>query len=432
MKLLRNLNKYRKFKKESFVETVKELRNPQRGWFRLFTFIIEEEPDFKDEKYRLYGDFNLALVLIDIGAYRDRCLDDEALSRMDRILKVFRANNMDIILRVAYDHEGRGLEREPLTFRQVTEHAGQIARFTAEHCKDIFIYQGLLIGGWGEMHSSRYTAPERLRELYYIFKSELKGKVHMAVRKPVQWRYLNFRNDAEEPIEADGLGIYNDGMFGSDSDLGTYDNSNKSIKDWNSAWSRRNEIVFTGMLANSVPCGGEALYGEGFVAKNTSLNYINELKELKITYLNIKHDIKLIEYWKKQVYPGKGIWDGKSCFQYISAHLGYRYFISNVRALKSGAGCDIRITVKNQGFAPIYGDAKLYLEYEGLGGKRTIEMHGSLKECLSDSEKEYSVIIKPMKGDIYLYARLNGSGEHVLFANERISEDGKLRIGVIR
>ena len=162
IKLLKNLNKYRSFKKESFVETAKELRNPQRGWFRLFTFVIEEEPDFNDEKYLLSGDINLALVLIDIGAYRERYLDDEALSRMDRILKAFRAQNIDIILRVAYDHEGKGLEREPLTFRQVIEHAGQIARFAAEHSKDIFIYQGLLIGGWGEMHSSRYTAAERL------------------------------------------------------------------------------------------------------------------------------------------------------------------------------------------------------------------------------------------------------------------------------
>ena len=431
MNLIKNLSKYRAFKKGTFTETVKELRNPQRGWFRLFTFVLEKEPDFSDERYSLSDDFSLALVLIDIGDYRTKPLDKEVFKRMERIIRYFREGKKDIILRVAYDHEGKGLEREPLTFGMVAEHSAQVAQFVSKHESDIFIYQGLLIGGWGEMHSSRYIAAERLRELYYIFESELKNKVFMAVRKPVQWRYLRLQSD-EENLKVDGLGIFNDGMFGSDTDLGTFDGSNNKSRSWGEPWSRENETEFIAGIAKAAPCGGEALFGEGFVSRHNSDDYIRELRKQGTTYLNNRHDIKLMDYWKKQLYSGKGVWAGKDCFQYISAHLGYRFFIKSAKAFKKGTECDIKITVENQGFAPIYNDAKLYLEYEGADGRKTVEIQGSLKECQPDSEKEYSVIIRPVKGDICLYAKLERSGEKILFANEQVTEGGKYRIGTIK
>lgn len=57
----------------------------------------------------------MALVLMDLGAYKDRDLDEAVLTNMERIL-FFVDKGLDIILRFFYDHEGKALEREPFFF----------------------------------------------------------------------------------------------------------------------------------------------------------------------------------------------------------------------------------------------------------------------------------------------------------------------------
>ena len=60
-----------------------------------------------------------------------------------------------------------------------------------EFVNHIFVFQGMLIGNWGEMHTSRFLAPTKLKELWKILQEELKQEVFYAVRKPSQWRLLH-------------------------------------------------------------------------------------------------------------------------------------------------------------------------------------------------------------------------------------------------
>ena len=56
----------------------------------------------------------LALVLVDIGGFRERPLDLAALENIRKILAFFEQNQRDVIFRPVYDREGKGRERSCL------------------------------------------------------------------------------------------------------------------------------------------------------------------------------------------------------------------------------------------------------------------------------------------------------------------------------
>ena len=66
------------------------------------------------------------LVRFDIGAFRGMSLSEEALEYADEILKCFHSRGKEIILRVLYDTQGKGMEREPTLFSIVLTHMRQL------------------------------------------------------------------------------------------------------------------------------------------------------------------------------------------------------------------------------------------------------------------------------------------------------------------
>ncbi len=423
---LKRNNRYKGFRAEVLNESTSVLNNPCRGWFTLYSFAVEEDFDLR-QRFVLSDEESLVLILADIGAYRDNENLEEALLRIEKIINYFYENGKDIILRIAYDHEGKGMEKEPSSFKMVLKHAEQIADFISKNKEKIFLYQGLLIGRWGEMHTSKFTDTEKLKELNAVFEKVLKNDMYRAVRKPVQWRMIRFRTNTDD-VKTDNLGIFNDGMFGSDSDLGTFDSTNKGDTSWSKAWNRENETEFIGSIACTVPVGGEALFGEGFVAVNDTSRYISELSKLRVTYLNGHYDEKLIEYWKKTAFIGKGIWGKSSCYDYIGSHLGYRFVIRNVEAEKNGENIILKVKIENSGFADIYKETCLYLAVTGKNESTKI-FSENLNGCHPGETKEYSIEIPKTTGKVYIYAVY--AGEKIYFANEPVSTDGKILLGEI-
>ena len=74
----------------------------------------------------LNPDESLALLVINIGNYKEKELDREALERFEEILLFFHKEKKDVILRVVYDSEGRGIEREPLLLSHIERHITQL------------------------------------------------------------------------------------------------------------------------------------------------------------------------------------------------------------------------------------------------------------------------------------------------------------------
>ena len=78
------------FKKENISETATDIINPLRGWYRIYTFRADVtfDPDM------LYGcimpEETLALLIINIGAYAGRELDENCIFNMKNILTWFQ------------------------------------------------------------------------------------------------------------------------------------------------------------------------------------------------------------------------------------------------------------------------------------------------------------------------------------------------------
>jgi len=418
MKLLQRLFN-NKFKSAEFEESMRILNNPCRGWCRLFYFMIEEEPDFSQFELIQNCEDSLIQVIINIGAISKSRLDGQHFERMDKIIRYFKDRGKDIILRIVYDHEGHASEREPSFFANVVEHAEQVSEFLNNAGEEIFVYQGLLVGNWGEMHSSRFVDEDKLYKLAGIIEKNSGREMFMAVRKPVQWRRIRrIRYDGSDP-QPTGLGLFNDGMFGSETDLGTYNlHGSREELGWSQAWGRESEIAFQNHICRQVPNGGEALYDENAFKKNEIPDYINELTRTHITYLNREHDKRIIDYWKQEKLVSKGIWNGESLFDYIGAHLGYRFFVSGAEMKKrNNSEYELSITIENTGFANIYKACRLDIEYQGRDGVAHCTPDFDLRSCESGTKAVVKCIIVPENGNVYISAKQIMDGKTIYFAN---------------
>ena len=100
IRLLKKLNRYRAFHKAELKETVNSMVNPARGWFSLYSFELDKDPEEFIRECELDSKNSLVLLLVDIAAYRDGTIEDADLKKLEKVLLFFRENNKDIILRV--------------------------------------------------------------------------------------------------------------------------------------------------------------------------------------------------------------------------------------------------------------------------------------------------------------------------------------------
>lgn len=382
-------NRKRKFQKSRLYESLEPLKNPGRGWYRIYTYDLAEE---LPELYIACEEETIALLLIDIGSYKDERISEDALAYLKRILEFFKNNEKKMILRPVYDTKGKGLEREPGKVKLVKEHMHQLGSIIENYADDILVVQGILVGDWGEMHGSRFLSDMHLRDLAKTYITAMHGRCYLAVRTPRQWKTIAESLDIHM---RKCLVLFNDGIFGSETDLGTYESSE----------ARKKELDWQENFLDYGPVGGEAvadvrisgifskqdtdldrmkdtgnMYDEEPVERvNHSIKNLglDDLRKMHVTYLNSTHDQKLLDQWKAQAMK----WNGStiSVYDYIGLHLGYRFIVRDVSWTaggKSSAGWGLRkpfmgkkekfleVTVENSGFADLYEEAECIILVE--------------------------------------------------------------------
>lgn len=326
------------FQGATLCEAAGNVPNPGRGWYHIYTYILgsgencELPPAF-------YEGETLALVLIDIGAYREQPLEEESLNMIHRILECFAASGRDIILRIVYDTQGKGMEHEPSLFSQVEQHMEQLTPLLLRHSDHILVFQGLLVGSWGEMHTSKFVSEKYLWKLSQCFLSGTKGKVRLAVRKPVQCRIVQPENAVGETL----TGCFDDAIFASETHMGTFGAQDRQSAGWKQPWCPAEEIQFLEKLSGKVPFGGEALSGvTGMIPADT----IKRLRALHVSYLNCVHEEARLREWRETEYAA-----GVSLYDQIGAWLGYRFVAEAVSLEKKGKETCVRLKIANRGFA---------------------------------------------------------------------------------
>lgn len=425
------------FQASDLQESTLELRNPARGWYQIHTFSIEKEPDFEELKWCLDARDSLVLLLFDIGSYRDRDLDEIALKHMTGLLAFFGERHYDIILRVTYDHEGKAMDREPLGFQQVLKHLKQIGSLLQKYEEIIFIFQGMLIGNWGEMHTSRFISDEKLLEMAKVLRFQKGENTYLAVRTPRQWRLFHSGEEADYWERQKDMGIFDDGIFGNENHLGTFGNVSIENAGWCEAWDRADELKFINELGDKVPYGGEAVFVPEYACKLTDCGIIEELQRVQVTYLNRVYDGRILDSWKGRKYTGKGVWKGKSLYDYIGAHMGYRLLVQWVKKAKQPKAVDLwekdrlclEIRIQNIGFAACYQEGEILLETQDSKEQKDVQI---IETCLKGwkSGESRSLFCKApaREGRVFLTARRKSDGMPILFAN-CLNEEGKVEIG---
>lgn len=419
------------YEKAIFAETTKSLPNPARGWYHIFPFFAENAPDFEAASWGLKPEETLALVIINIGAYREKLLDAPAIDNIRKILVFFKEHSYDMILRIAYDHEGNALEREPFFFKLVTEHMEQLLPVLTEFSENIFVFQGLLIGNWGEMHTSRFLAPEKIKQLWNILKDASLPETYLAVRRPSFWRLLHLEQCGKEEVIQDTTGLFDDAIFGSENHLGTFGTQAKEMCGWEEPWSREEELKFEYELCQKVPNGGEVIYGENYIENFSPQETVNVLEKMHITYLNQAYDERILSFWKQRKWETAGVWKNHSVYEYIEAHLGYRFYIADVlmsRNKKTGEAV-LEIEVGNSGFASCYQETELFIEVQKVNEtSEKIALDYDIRTLESNARQCIRVSFSPVEGLFYLEAKRKKDGKIIFFANDT-EKNGKVFLG---
>ncbi len=410
-----------------FSESPEQLLNPARGWYTIYPFFLEREPDFEELRWCLRKEETLAMVIINISAYRECALDEEALERMRRLLMFFASHSYDIILRIVYDHEGNAMEREPFFFKQVLAHMEQILPVVHEFSEHIFVMQGMLVGNWGEMHTSRFVAPEKLKIMWELLQKGLAGRTFLAVRRPSMWRMLHPEECGKEQPCRDNMTLFDDAIFGSESHMGTFGTEPKQNAAWDAVWSRQDELAFENYLCFGLPNGGEAVCGEQYAEEFTPDSTAEVLKQMHITYLNQAHDEKILNLWKQ--------WSRQngSFYDYVGNYLGYRFCIRKTEICpgKHAGEPEIFITIENTGFANLYLEAEVVLELERENEEVTkMNLETDVRKWDSGSVQCISHPLTHTEGELYLSMRRKTDGRSIYFANTA-DESGRVYLGRI-
>lgn len=409
-----------KFRPSDLEEYIGAIPNPSRGWYQIFTFYIPQQPDFQELFWSLRKDESLAMAVIHIGAYQNKALDQDALQIILHILDFFQQHEKDLILRFVYDCEGNGLLHEPTLFSQVEEHFRQLAPIVRAHTKTVFIFQGMLVGSWGEMHGSKFLSPVYMKRLNELAEAATGEYTWLAVRKPSQWRILHMPDVTEAR-----MGLFDDGIGGSDTNLGTFGHLKRVQAQWEEPWCPEDELAFEEQLCEKVPNGGEIVSPQQLPGLSDA-DMLQALQRMHISYLNRVHDAKLLDTWKQKPSP----WPGVNLYDYVGAHLGYRFCVRMVRVQKQNRQLWIEIAIENTGFAPCYEAYDITLKLVGADNVAVQETVWDLRTLKAGTIETWKSVLPQGKGKLYLLARRKKDGRALHFAHD-VPEAENLFLGYL-
>ena len=430
------LREYRMiFCKADYVESGEALGNPDCGWYHIYPFVFKEVSGavFPALDFRLLARSleensgeRLALVQFHIGFFRDRELSVVILRHMEQILACFRTSGKQIILRVAYDLEGKGLLHEPESEDLIHRHMEQLGLLIRTYASDILTLQGIFVGNWGEMHGSRYLSEPAVARLVLSLYRASGGSCFLAVRTPAQWRNAIVRLAGEPGLEG-RLTLFNDGLFGSDTDLGTYGMCGGRKADEAGRRGKNQEVEWQYRTMVGRPVGGEA------VAAPAPVGYMRaaaELAKIHACYLNSAYDKKQLDFWRWETVDAPGCWQGISGYDYIGRHLGPRFVIRDAKRV----GRKLMVVIENQGFSGVCRETECFLVTEQEdGGQREFRLEANVCTWHSGRTIRLSVPL-PSESErpIWLSLTLRGreDGRVIRFANR--GADGSVQLGQLR
>ena len=430
------------FSTRQFTESARSLKNPNRGFYYIYRFMIGDETNdygaLVKEQFADDTETSLALIQINLQEYRNGAISEQGLANIRGLFEALSGSGKQLLVRFLYDWNGENALYEPESIDIILGHMAQVEDILRDYSAQIFAVQGLFIGNWGEMNGSEYTDTESLRLLANRLLEVTEETTWLSVRTPAQWRQTtglsgSFSEELSSHPLAGRLGLYNDGMLGSESDYGTYASGSGVLSGGDGPWSREEELAFQEELCSITPNGGEVIVDNPY---NDLENAIRDFRSMHVTYLNQDYDKAVLDKWEAQTVTTGDCFDGMDGLSYISRHLGYRLVLT-----ETGFSHDfwqdrvtLQVCLKNVGFAPIYRDCRAVFVLCGADGEqeRTYEAPQSLTGLSGgnndEKEQELSaeVLLGDLKGErysVYFYLEDTASGAHIQLGNGQDEEE---------
>ena len=292
------------------------------------------------------------------------------------------------------------------------------------------------------MNNTNYGDIDQMRQLAETLAKNISPSIYLAVRTPAQLRGILYSRtpmagQSDEGSLASRLGLFNDGMLGSVYDLGTYDDTPlTSASEFNEQGTRSEELLFQNKLCQYVPNGGEVTIDNKY---NNLDNAISDLSTMCVSYLNSDHDLAVLNKWKNSTYTGSGVFSGYSGYDYIRAHLGYRYFIKSssldFHAFMSDKA-SLYLTIENVGFAPAYRqfDTALILTNQETGESRRMKTEIDNCSIAGSDQSEFKIELDVRsfaKGTYQVNLEMKDpyTGQVIHFANAGSEESATVSVG---
>lgn len=424
-----------------YTETADSLDNPYRGWYQMYGYSLSDKTPVVSETIQKQiqdaSGCQLALLEINLSSYASGDLSAFALSQLEMILSSWEQAPQHLILRFLYDWNGNARQTEPQSESTILRHMEQTAEIVNRHTGTVYLIQGIFAGNYGEMHGSAHLSSTSIRALTQHLADVLDPSIYLSVRTPQHWRTVTQSFDpltgktAWNGSVSARLGLFNDGMLGSATDLGTYSEAAKDIlpaakaaKDYSVKGSRGEELNFQKSLCSYVPNGGEVVIDNPY---NDFQAAVTTLADMHVSYLNLAHDTDVLKKWELAVYPGGGCFAGMNGLDYIERHLGYRYTITSsaLTYTQRGKGpAVLNLTIANNGFSSCYRplSAELILHHMETGTDQTLSLDTDTRLWAAGSSTMLNV---PLDGSHYepgnytVYFRLTdpSSGKQIRLAN---------------
>lgn len=329
-----------------FEESKRSIVNPDRG------FYIQVETDQAQRIEELAEKVRVILLTFNLEDYTEEELSEEKLEELKEALNTAAEEHVAVIFRTAYGFQSE--VAEPAQMELVDRHIRQIAEVLNNYPDQILVIQAGILGAYGEWHSSRYlegTEEEKRENRLHVLRQwefYLDPDIKMAVRRP---RFV--REAISEGILTGRLGIHNDALLSTDSDMGTYDDPGMERAD-ELIWVQEN--LLGQINGGEMPTPGEL---------NSPENADWEFTQLHMGYLNLKYNEEIINNWADMTMEDM---DAKS---YLENHLGYRLFLTelNVRRFYFAReltknGVQMHISLCNTGYASLMDKYKVFATVE--------------------------------------------------------------------
>jgi hypothetical protein len=418
-------------------ESKQGLKNPERGWYSIVGCRVNDDEADADaftetlEKQCNEGD-TLVLVLFNLAHYRNSNISRNGLQYIDRMIKNVKKAGLKAIIRFEYDWDGKGKKMEPDRIDTVLKHMEQVGPILNKNKNAIYLLQGIFVGSYGEMNGSKFLNEENFKTLLNAYLNVTDDSLQLSVRTSAYWRAFAQSN---EPLDSytthpyARIGLYNDGLCSSDSDLGTYSDGSSIDQGYIKSWNRQEELDFQSHLCQYVPNGGEMAVLSTY---NDLDRIINEFPVLHISYLNRMYNSEVLDKWKRTIYyakDSKDSYNGVDGYQYIGDHLGYRFVLKKVTIPKkvySTGKAVIQVAIENTGFSNLYHKKRIDLILQNKDTKEclTYSVDADARNLTAGAISSFAITVPTMginEGTYEMYLKIyEEGGSSIRMANNKI------------